>query len=193
MLAGVIVGLYPSLRLGRTDLQTALKEGARGASGAQAIWGRSGGLRRLLVAGQLALCVIVLAAAGLLVRSFARVQRCRPGFDPSGVLTFQMSLVGRKYADVARVHETYRTAVGAARRDARGDRGRRRHRAAAEPDVRVGADHRRGQRPVVPGEKFINVDQRTVAGDYFAGDGDPARARPVLQPMKIPATRRTSW
>ena len=62
----------------------ALKEGARGASGAQAIWGRSGGLRRLLVAGQLALCVVVLVAAGLLVRSFARVQSRRPGLRSVG-------------------------------------------------------------------------------------------------------------
>ena len=172
MLAGVIVGLYPSRQLSRTELQSALKEGARGASGAQAIWGRSGGLRRMLVVGQLALCVVVLVAAGLLVRSFARVQSVSPGFEPSGVLTFQVSLVGRKYVDVARVHETYRTLW---------------ERLAALPGV-AGAGGVTALplsqmfawgpitvegRPVAPGEKFINVDQRTVAGDYFAAMGIP--------------------
>jgi predicted permease len=167
MLAGVIVGLYPSRQLSRTELQTSLKEGARGASGSQAIWGRAGGLRRLLVIGQLALCVVVLVAAGLLVRSFARVQSVSPGFDPAGVLTFQVSLVGRKYVDVARVHDTYRALW---------------ERAAALPGVAAvggvtalplsqmfawGPITVEG-RPVAPGEKFINVDQRTVAGGYFA-------------------------
>ena len=172
MLAGVIVGLYPARQLSRTELQTALKEGARGASGSQAIWGRSGGLRRLLVVSQLAMCVVVLVAAGLLVRSFARVQSVSPGFDPSGVLTFQVSLVGRKYVDVARVHETYRALWD---------------RLAALPGV-AGAGGVTALplsqmfawgpitvegRPVAPDEKFINVDQRTVAGDYFAAMSIP--------------------
>ncbi len=167
IVSGVFVGIYPSFRLGDPGVhQAALKDGGRGASAGQAIWGRSGGLRRLLVAGQLALCVVVLAAAGLLIRSFEQVQRVAPGFDPSGVLTFQVSLVGKKYTDVARVHEAYRAAWD---------------RLATIPGVTAaggvtalplsqmfawGPITVEG-RPVVPGEEFINVDQRTVAGDYF--------------------------
>ena len=163
--SGVIVGIYPSRQLGKTELQSALKEGARAASG-QAVWGGSGGLRGLLVAGQLALCVVVLVAAGLLVRSFARVQAVSPGFNPESVLTFQVSLVGRKYIDAARVYETYRllweklravpgvTAAGGV---------------TALPLSQMfawGPITVEG-RPVTPDETFINVDQRTVAGDYF--------------------------
>ena len=167
VLSGILFGLAPALRLGRTDLQTTLKEGGRGASGAQAVWGRSGGLRRLLVAGELALCVIVLTAAGLLVRSFARVQAVSPGFNPTGVLTLELTMSGRKYADAERVYETYRllwerlravpgvTAAGGV---------------TALPLSQMfawGPITVEG-RPIVPGEKFINVDIRTVAGDYFA-------------------------
>jgi predicted permease len=166
MLTGVIVGLYPSLRIGRTGLQAGLKEGDRGASGTQAVWGRGVGLRRLLVAGQLALCVIVLVGAGLLVRSFARVLQVAPGFTPAGVLTLQVSLVGRKYADASRVYETYRllwdklravpgvTAAGGVT-------------ALPLSQMYAWGPITVEGRPVTPDEKFINVDQRTVAGDYF--------------------------
>ena len=186
--SGLIVGLYPSRQLGRTELQTALKEGARG-SGAQALWGRSGGFRRLLVAGQLALCVVVLVAAGLLVRSFARVQAVSPGFSAAGVLTFQVSLVGRKYADPARVHDTYRdlwerlgalpgvegaggvTALPLSQMFAWG------------PIIVEG-------RPVTPDEKFINVDQRTVAGDYFRSMQIPLVKGRFFSPDDTPDTPR---
>jgi predicted permease len=164
---GVIVGLYPSLRIGRGGVQAGLKNGDRGASGAQAVWGRGAGLRRLLVAGQLALCVVVLVGAGLLVRSFARVLQVSPGFTPAGVLTLQISLVGRKYVDVSRVEETYRllwdklravpgvTAAGGVT-------------ALPLSQMYAWGPITVEGRPVTADEKFINVDQRTVAGDYFA-------------------------
>jgi predicted permease len=177
--SGLLFGLAPALRLGRTELQTSLKEGGRGASGAQAIWGRSGGMRRLLVAGELALCLMVLIAAGLLVRSFAQIQQVEPGFSPAGVLTFQVSLVGRKYAESTRVHETYRAMWD---------------RLGQLPDVTAaggitalplsqmfawGPITVEG-RPVTPDEKFINVDQRTVGGGYF-------------EAMQIPLVRGRSF
>ncbi len=164
--SGVLFGLVPALRLGQPELQTSLKEGGRGASAGQAVWGRTGGLRRLLVAAELALCVTVLIAAGLLVRSFARVQQVSPGFDPSGVLTFELTMSGRKYTDAARVYETYRLLW---------DRLRQVPGVTAAGGVTAlplsqmfawGPITVEG-RPVAPGEKFINVDQRTVAGDYF--------------------------
>jgi predicted permease len=164
--AGLLFGLVPALRLGRTQPQAALKDGGRGSSGGQAVWGRGGG-RRALVVTQLALCVMVLVAAGLLVRSFAKVQQVSPGFDPGGVLTLELTMTGRKYTDPWRVHETYQllweqlravpgvTAAGGV---------------TALPLSQMfawGPITVEG-RPVTPGETFINVDQRTVAGDYFA-------------------------
>lgn len=169
--AGLLVGLYPALRLGRADGRHALNDVGRALSAGQALWGR-GGLRQLLVVCQLALCVVVLVAAGLLVRSFSRVQQVAPGFDPEGVLTFQVSLGAQKFREPVRVYEGYRllwetltqipgvTAAGGV---------------TALPLSQMfawGPITVEG-RAVSPDEKFINVDQRTVAGDYFAAMGIP--------------------
>ena len=165
ILAGLLVGVYPALRLGHTDGQAVVRDGGRSASGSDALWGK-GGLRRLLVAAQLALSVMVLIGAGLLVRSFVRVQEVEPGFNPSGVLTFQISKGARKYPNDVRVYEAYRllwdrleqmpgvTAAGGV---------------TALPLSQMfawGPITVEG-RPVTPDEKFINVDIRIVAGAYF--------------------------
>jgi len=164
--SGVLFGLVPAARLGRTDQQAALKETGRGSSGVSALWGRGGWLRKVLVAGELALCVMVLIAAGLLVRSFARVQNVSPGFNPSNVLTLELTMAGRKYADAGKVFETYRELWS---------------RIGALPGVTAtggvtslplsqmmawGPITVEGRQSTA-GEKFINVDIRTVAGDYF--------------------------
>ena len=166
MASGLLFGLLPALRLGRVGPQASLQDGGRGSSGAQAIWGRGGGLRRALVVAELALCVMVLVAAGLLVRSFSKVQQVSPGFTPAGVLTLELTMTGRKYTEPWRVYETYRLLWEQLR---------------AVPGVAAaggvtalplsqmfawGPITVEG-RPVTPGEKFINVDQRTVAGGYF--------------------------
>ena len=164
--AGVVFGLAPALRLGSVDLHTSLKASERGSSGAQAFWGRGGRLRNLLVAAQMALCVIVLIAAGLLVRSFARVQDVVPGFNPSNVLTLELTMAGRKYTDGVRVYETYRSLWD---------------RLKALPGVTAAGgvtalplSQMFAWGPITvegrnapAGEKFINVDIRTVAGEYF--------------------------
>ena len=167
LVSGLLFGMVPALRLGRADLQTALRTDGRGSAGTQTMWGRGGGMRRLLVAAQLALCVMVLIAAGLLVRSFARVQQVSPGFNPSGVLTLELTMTGRKYTEAARVYETYRLLWERLRQlpgiSAAGG-------VTALPLSQMfawGPITVEG-RPVTPDERFINVDQRTVAGDYFA-------------------------
>jgi predicted permease len=96
--AGVIFGLAPALSLSRVDLTCALADASRGASAAGAVWTRRFGLRHALAIAEVALAVIVLIGAGLLIRSFARVQQVPPGFKPDGVLTFELSLTGRKYS-----------------------------------------------------------------------------------------------
>jgi predicted permease len=86
VVAGIVLGLIPSLR-GEVDVAT-LRENARGltSSPGQRI------ARDTLVVGQVALALILLAAAGLMLRSFANLRRVRPGFEPRGVLTFNVSL-----------------------------------------------------------------------------------------------------
>ena len=72
------------------------------------MWGRGQNLRRLLVVAELALSVMLLIGAGLLIRSFARLQQVSPGFNPRNVLTLELTMSGRKYNDAHAVLETYR-------------------------------------------------------------------------------------
>ena len=90
---GLLFGLAPALRTSRTDTQQVLREGGR--SGAADRSGAS--LRRGLVIVEIALALALLAGAGLLVRSFARLAGVDPGFRPDHLLTFRLSLPEAKY------------------------------------------------------------------------------------------------
>ena len=59
-------------------------------------------LRNLLVVAEITLSLVLLAGAGLLIRSFLRVQQVEPGFSPRNVLSLRLSLVGSNYEDEAR-------------------------------------------------------------------------------------------
>ena len=90
---GILFGLFPSLDGSRFDLHTALKDSGRSSSG-----GAGGGrVRRMLVAAQVALAVVLLVGAGLLLRSFGELQRVRTGFNSANVLTAQVSAFGPRY------------------------------------------------------------------------------------------------
>ena len=109
--AGVLFGLVPALRLSRLDVHGSLKDAGRGSSGSSALWGRGGrgqNMRRLLVISELALSVVLLIGAGLLIRSFAQLQRVAPGFNPEQTLTLELTMSGRKYGEAQVVRETYR-------------------------------------------------------------------------------------
>ena len=92
--AAVLVGLAPALQAGRVDSADALRDaGARATAGR-----RIGRVRTVLVAGQLAVSLGLVAGAGLAAGSFARLARLSPGFDPHGVVTAKI-LLSDKYAD----------------------------------------------------------------------------------------------
>ena len=111
----VIFGVMPALFLARTDLHAALKTGVRGASG-----GAAGDYaRRILVAAEVALAVMLLVAAGLLVRSVQRLVDEDPGFRPSGVLTASIELPERQYRDWPSVARFYGE-LGRALRESQG-------------------------------------------------------------------------
>jgi putative ABC transport system permease protein len=93
VLTGVLFGLAPALHMAKTDLMAALRDGGRG----NAIGFRRNRLRSVLVVGEVALALVLLSGAGLLMRSFYRLQSMDPGFDPHGLLTFQTTLPGAKY------------------------------------------------------------------------------------------------
>jgi putative ABC transport system permease protein len=99
LVTGVVFGLVPAMHASTTDLHGMLKEGGRGTAG-----DRGGqGLRRMLVVAEVALALTLLTGAGLLVKSFARLQGVDPGFDPDRLLTFNLSLPAARYpADTQR-------------------------------------------------------------------------------------------
>jgi predicted permease len=174
LFSGLLFGLAPAFRISRLDLNSTLKNTSRGAAGAGAIWGRGNNVRGLLVVSELALSVVLLIGAGLLIRSFARLQHVRPGFDPSGVLTFDLTMAGRKYADKQAILQTYRQlwerlehSPGA--KAAGGVTSLPLSQAFAWTPITV-----EGRTPL-PGEKFLNADERLVGGHYFEAMGIPLR------------------
>ncbi len=91
--AGIGVGLLPALRASRTDLNTILHEGARGASEG----GSRQRVRSILVVAQVAVSLVLLVAASLFVRSAMSAQSIDLGFDPSHVLNAVMDVAQQGY------------------------------------------------------------------------------------------------
>ena len=92
IVTGVLFGIIPALRSSRLNLGETLKEGARNL-----IAVRHQRLRSALVISELAVSLVLLISAGLLIRSFMRVQRVDPGFNPVNVLTLRLSVAGTSY------------------------------------------------------------------------------------------------
>ena len=92
--ATILFGLVPAWRASDADPQHVLNESARTFSGGAR---RHAGLRRYVIAAQLALSLVLLIGATLLARSYARITRANPGFDPRHVLSFRVSLPGSRY------------------------------------------------------------------------------------------------
>jgi putative ABC transport system permease protein len=88
-----IFGLLPALRASRVDLQASLHGDGRKTASAPNSYAR-----RLLVAADVAMAVVLLIGAGLMIKSVGRLLGVNPGFDPDGVLTMQISMVGAAYA-----------------------------------------------------------------------------------------------
>jgi len=95
LLTGVLFGLFPALQASRPDLNETLKEGARGGSGGAG--GRR--VRGALVITEVALSVALLIGAGLLLRSFWKLQDVKPGFEPDHLLTMRINLPSSRYRD----------------------------------------------------------------------------------------------
>jgi putative ABC transport system permease protein len=93
MLTGIIFGLVPAFEAARVELNETLKEGGKHPGGAS----RSHRLRNVFVVAEVALALVLLIGAGLLIRSFARLQAVDPGFNADNLLTMRVSLPGRKY------------------------------------------------------------------------------------------------
>ncbi|MEX1184541.1 MAG: ABC transporter permease [Gemmatimonadota bacterium] len=93
LLTGIAFGLIPALAAGREEPQAVLRDESRSVSDSRG----AGRLRGLLVAGQVAFCLSLLAGAGLLARSLWLMSSSPLGFDSADVLTFTVPLAGPRY------------------------------------------------------------------------------------------------
>jgi predicted permease len=102
VLTSLLFGLAPAIATARVDLRSILVEGGRGLSGGKRRWSR-----QALVAGEVALSLVLLVGAGLLLRTFAYLQGLNPGFDPRHVMTAQLSLQDARYRKSAQVNRLF--------------------------------------------------------------------------------------
>ena len=93
LVCGLVFGLAPAFQSARLDVNQTLKEASGQASGSQ----RGARLRRIFVASEIALAVVVLISATLVVKSFIISVRTGPGYNPENVLTAQLALPRAKY------------------------------------------------------------------------------------------------
>jgi predicted permease len=103
LVAAIASGLAPALATSRGELAQQLNEGARGSTEG----GRGKALRTGLVVVEVALSLILLAGAGVLLKSFSKVQTVNTGFDPHGVLAVRLSLPKARYPHLADVTKFY--------------------------------------------------------------------------------------
>ena len=130
--AALVAGLLPALAATRLTLVDAIKDGVRGATSAA-----GARMRPVLVALEVALAVVLVAGAGLLVRSLVRLLDVNPGFAIDDVVTMRVSLSGDRYEQPTARTAFYDEVI---RRVARapGRRGRRRHQLPADDGPRLG-------------------------------------------------------
>ena len=178
LLSAVLCGLAPAWRVSRQDLSAALRRARRGSPAA-----------KLLVVCELALSLVLLIGAGLLIRSYSRLLAVPPGFDPHNVLTFDLAMAGRKYADPHAVMATYRqlwdrlehlpgaTAAGGVSSIPLSN-------AFAWTPITI-----EGRVPPA-GENFLNADERIVGGRYFQAMSIPLLRGRYFDDRDTPASPR---
>ena len=107
IVTGVLFGMMPAWYAARPDLARALTDGGRGGSAGV----RRQRFRRGLVVTQIALAMVLVAAAGLLIRSFERMRGVDPGFDPEGLLTARVELSPVRYESKESIRAFYEQLV----------------------------------------------------------------------------------
>jgi putative ABC transport system permease protein len=105
VITGLIFGLAPALEATRIDLHDSLKEGAKNVGGGGHL------LRNIFVITQVAMALVLLVTAGLLVRSFNRLQAVDPGFNAQNLLTVRVSLPGARYEEEPKRIDFFQQAI----------------------------------------------------------------------------------
>ena len=106
LITGILFGLAPALHVARTDLQESMKEGGKGSTSRRGKW-----IRSTLVVAELAISLMLLAAAGLLIQSFSRLMGESVGFNSHGVLTLETWLPPAHYPTSAQAAAFYQQSL----------------------------------------------------------------------------------
>jgi predicted permease len=162
---GILFGLAPAWRAIKVDLNSSLKAGGRSGQSSGGLHLKRHHLRGLLVVSELAFSLILLIGAGLLIRSFVRLQSVAPGFTTDHVLTMQVAADDPKYREDKALASFWREIE---------DRIAHLPGVVAEGAVSAlpltgsvgwGGIHVEGYTP--PPEQELQVDERTASVDYF--------------------------
>jgi putative ABC transport system permease protein len=168
LVTGILFGIVPAIQSSRADLQPALKEGGRDSRVA------TGWLRRVLVVGEVAASVVLVAAALLLARSFARLLDVDAGFNPAHVLTLRTSLPNQAYTEPAAMVRAY-AEVGRRLREAPGVQAAGAVTGLPLASTRGDWGIRIEGRPT-DNQRSIAADWQVVTPGYFEAIGTPLRA-----------------
>jgi predicted permease len=194
----VVFGVAPAVQAAGVNLGDALKASARTTAASPA----SRRIRRTLVAGEIALSIVLLAGAGLLGRSLLRLLDVDPGFRPEGVLTLRVALPQEKYEQPDQVRAFYRELLDRLRRipgvtsagavwalplSGSGGSGTTTIDTTAVPPDK--ATPETDWRPVLPGF-FETMGVRLVSGRFFT-DADDEHGTPVV--IVDETLARTFW
>ena len=109
VLTAVLFGVLPALSVRRVDLRSSIA--SRGVAGGERLR-----LRQVLIAGEVALTVVLLAGSGLLIRTLIHLQTLPPGFNPNGVMAAKASLDDVRYHDPAKFAQLLTTSIAAMQR-----------------------------------------------------------------------------
>jgi putative ABC transport system permease protein len=106
IVSGIIFGIVPALQATKPDLNSAMKESGKSSTNA-----RGGMIRDMLVVVEIAMALVLLIGAGLLIKSFARLQDVDPGFNREKLLTFQISLPPVHYTKPDQITGFYKDTI----------------------------------------------------------------------------------
>jgi putative ABC transport system permease protein len=181
--AGILFGLIPAIHAGRIDLHESLKEGGRSGSA------RGARTRAALVTAQVALSLVLLVGAGLLLKSFVRLQQVDLGFDPEHVLTARITLPELRYATAER-QTGFFDALLARVRSVPGVRSAGAISWLPLSGLRSATDIWIESRPVPPPGEIWGTDVSAVDPGYFRAMGVPLLEGRLLAPSDGPGQPR---
>ncbi|HEY3568939.1 MAG TPA: ABC transporter permease [Thermoanaerobaculia bacterium] len=185
LLTGILFGLAPALEASRVRLNESLKESSRGNAGSS----RGRRLRDALIAAEVGLALVLLVGAGLMVRSFVRLQAVDPGFDARNLLTLRVALPSVRYPDDAKADAFFRQAVASLRTLP----GVRSASAISElPFAALGTatSFTIEGRPAPPPGEFFGTDVRVVDEEYFRTMRIPVLAGRTFTPQEVAEDRK---